>query len=442
MSSTPTSPGRTAGHPGVTGRAAGWVASLCWMAVLLDGFDLVVVGTVVPTLRTPEEWALSGSGATAVITIGLVGMTIGALTIGTLTDLVGRRKALIGAVTSFSVFTLLCAFAPNPAVFGLLRFLAGLGLGGCLPTAIAMVNEFTRAGRSGRATTTMMTGYHVGAVVTAALAIVVVDSIGWRWMFVIGALPALVLVPLMLRHLPESAAYLLTHGRRAEAEEVARRHGLALEATPAGAAPRVGEESAGGAAATVRTLFTAGWLRNTVAIGVTSFMGLLLVYGLNNWLPTIMREAGYDLGDSLAFLLVLNVGAIVGLLVAGTVADRIGIRTAGIAWFASGALFLALLSVQLPTAGLYVMCFLTGCFVFSAQVLVYAFVSANHPPQVRATALGWSAGAGRIGAIVGPVITGALVTAGVAFPWGFYVFAVVGVLGALGMAATVARRTG
>jgi MFS transporter, AAHS family, benzoate transport protein len=439
MSSTPTSTGRTTGRPGAAGRAAGWVAPLCWIAVLLDGFDLVVVGTVIPTLRTPEEWALSGSGATAVITIGLVGMMIGALTIGTLTDLVGRRKALIGAVASFSLFTLLCAVAPNATVFGLLRFLAGLGLGGCLPTAIAMVNEFTRAGRSGRATTTIMTGYHVGAVATAALAIVVVDSIGWRWMFVIGALPALVLVPLMLRHLPESAAYLLAHGRRAEAEEVARRHGLQLETAPA-AAPHAGEESAAGAAATVRTLFTAGWLRNTVAIGVTSFMGLLLVYGLNNWLPTIMREAGYDLGDSLAFLLVLNVGAIVGLLVAGTVADRIGIRTACIAWFASGALFLALLSVQLPTAGLYVMCFLTGCFVFSAQVLVYAFVSANHPPQVRATALGWSAGAGRIGAIVGPVITGALVTAGVAFPWGFYVFAVVGVLGALGISLTRPRR--
>ena len=435
MGTTWTSTGRTAGP---ASRAAGWVAPLCWIAVLLDGFDLVVVGTVIPTLRTPEEWALSGTGATAVITIGLVGMMVGALTIGTLTDLVGRRKALIGAVVSFSLFTLLCAFAPNATVFALLRFLAGVGLGGCLPTAIAMVNEFTRAGRSGRATTTIMTGYHVGAVATAALAIVVVDSIGWRWMFVIGALPALVLVPLMVRHLPESPAYLLTHGRRAEAEEVARRHGLQPERAPA-AAPHAGEESTAGAAATVRTLFTTGWLRNTVAVGVTSFMGLLLVYGLNNWLPTIMREAGYELGDSLAFLLVLNVGAIVGLLVAGTVADRVGARTAGIAWFASGALFLALLSVRLPTVGLYVMCFLTGCFVFSAQVLVYAFVSANHPPQVRATALGWSAGAGRIGAIVGPVVTGALVTAGLAFPWGFYVFAVVGVLGAVALSGARAR---
>ncbi|WNV73817.1 aromatic acid/H+ symport family MFS transporter [Geodermatophilus sp. DSM 44513] len=432
MSTAPPSP---AAATGTRARAAEWVAPLCWVAVLLDGFDLVVVGTVIPTLRTPEEWGLSGSGATAVITVGLLGMMVGALTIGTLTDVVGRRRALIGAVAAFSLLTLLCAFAPNAAVFGVLRFLAGIGLGGCLPTAIAMVNEFSRSGRSGRATTTIMTGYHVGAVATAALAIVVIPTLGWRAMFVIGALPALVLVPLMVRHLPESAGYLLAQGRCAEAEEVARRHGLTLDDAPVPA----GEEGATGAAATVRTLFTAGRLRNTVAVGVTSFMGLLLVYGLNNWLPTIMREAGYDLGSSLAFLLVLNVGAIVGLLVAGTVADRVGARTAGMAWFASGALFLALLSVRLPTAGLYAMCFLTGCFVFSAQVLVYAFVSAHHPPQVRATALGWSAGAGRIGAIVGPVVTGALVTAGVAFPWGFYVFAVVGVLGAIGMSTTRTR---
>ena len=104
-------------------------------------------------------------------------------------------------------------------------------------------------------------------------------------------------------------------------------------------------------------------------------------------------------------------------------------------------MFLALLSIKLPIAGIYVMVFLTGCFVFSAQVLVYAFVSANHPPQVRATALGWSAGAGRIGAIVGPVITGALFAAGLAFPWGFYVFAVVGGLGALALSLAVTRRS-
>jgi MFS family permease len=434
--------GTTSSGTGRDARALGWVAPLCWVAVLLDGFDLVVVGTVVPALQEPEEWDLSGSGSTFVITIGLVGMMVGALTIGTLTDVIGRRKALIGAVTSFSFFTLLCAFAPNAGVFGLLRFLAGLGLGGCLPTAIALVNEFTRGGRSGRATTTMMTGYHVGAVATAALAIVVVEPIGWRWMFVIGSLPALVLVPLLVARLPESAAWLVAHGRHAEAEEVSRRYGLVAQGPAEPAAPVAagsGEPGVGGAAATLRTLFTPAWIRNTVVIGVTSFMGLLLVYGLNNWLPTIMRQADYDLGDSLAFLLVLNVGAVVGLLVAGALADRSGIRTVGIAWFAAAAVFLALLSIRLPIGGIYAMVFLTGCFVFSAQVLVYAFVSANHPPQVRATALGWSAGAGRAGAIVGPVLTGLLVDRDLAFPWGFYLFAVVGALGAV--AISVARTT-
>ena len=422
-------PSRTA--PAVS-RTGSWVAALCWTAVLLDGFDLVVVGTVVPTLRTPQEWALTDGGATFVVTIGLVGMTIGALTIGALTDVLGRRTALIAAVTSFSVCTLLCALAPNAAVFGVLRFLAGLGLGGCLPTAIALVNEFTRRA-AGRATTTMMTGYHVGAVITSALAIVVLEHTSWRWMFVIGALPAVVLVPLMLKKLPESPAFLLAHGRRAEAGQIAERYGLELEAAPA--LPT-------GAKASIGTLFTGGRLRTTLALGVTSFMGLLLVYGLNSWLPTIMREAHYDLGASLAFLLVLNLGAIAGLLLAGRVAQRTGSRPAGIAWFAAGAVFLALLSVRLPIAGIYLMVFLTGCFVFSAQVLVYAFTSANHPPQVRGTALGWTAGVGRVGAIAGPLIGGALLSAGIAFPWGFYVFAVVGALGAVALAATRVWREG
>jgi benzoate transport len=416
-----------------TRSAGAWVATLCWLAVLLDGFDLVVLGAVLPSLLDYRPWGLTPASASLVTTIGLVGMTIGALTIGTLTDVVGRRKALIGAVASFSVFTLLCAFAPGPVAFGVLRFLAGLGLGGCLPTAIALVNEFTRGHRGGRATTTVMTGYHVGAVATAALAIAVIPHLGWRAMFVLGALPALVLIPLMLRHLPESASYLLAHGRRAEAEDVAARYGLELEPAGAQPAPAV-------ASGAVRVLFSGGYLRTSIAIWVTSFMGLLLVYGLNTWLPQIMRVAGYDLGAALAFLLVLNLGAVVGLLVAGRVADRVGARTAGIGWFTAAAVFLALLSIRVPIGGIYVMVFLAGVFVFSAQVLVYAFTSANHPPQVRATALGWSAGVGRVGAICGPILGGAVLAAGVAVPWGFYAFAVVGALGAVALSTSRVRR--
>ncbi len=160
-------------------------------------------------------------------------------------------------------------------------------------------------------------------------------------------------------------------------------------------------------------------------------MGLLLVYGLNTWLPQIMREAGYELGAALALLLVLNVGAVLGLLIAGQVANRIGHRRSTIAWFAAAALFLALLSIKLPGVGVYVSVLLAGMFVFSAQVLVYAYVAHVYPAAARGTALGAASGIGRLGAITGPLLTGVLLTAGLAYPWGFYMFAAVAAIGAV-----------
>jgi MFS family permease len=160
-------------------------------------------------------------------------------------------------------------------------------------------------------------------------------------------------------------------------------------------------------------------------------MGLMLVYGLNTWLPQIMREAGYALGAALALLLVLNVGAIVGLLFAGRVADRIGNRRATIGWFVLGAVFLALMSIRLPGIGVYISVLLAGVFVFSAQVLVYAYVSHIYPTSARGTALGTTSAVGRFGAIAGPMLGGVLLTAGIAYPWGFYIFAAVAVVGAL-----------
>ncbi|TCO33510.1 putative MFS family arabinose efflux permease [Kribbella steppae] len=374
-----------------------WVRPLCWSAVLLDGFDLVVLGTITPVLLSGKVFGYTPETAAAVATVGLVGMMLGALLIGTVTDLIGRRRALLVVVASFSMFTLLCAFAPSAGALGLLRFLAGLGLGGCLPTAITLVTEYSTRGRNGAPTTLIMTGYHVGAVLTALLGILVIPTLGWRAMFVIGAAPALVLLPLMFRYLPESPVF---------------------------KADRPGLEP-------VKSLLRSGYRRPTIAFWITSFMGLLLVYGLNTWLPQIMREAGYPLGAALSLLLVLNAGAIVGLLVAGRIADKLPMRPVTRAWFAGATITLALLSVRLPGPLLYVVVLLAGCFVFAAQVLVYAYVGRIYAAENRATGLGWTAGVGRLGAIAGPAVGGALLSAGLAFPWGFYVFALVGLFGAI-----------
>jgi MFS family permease len=389
---------------------AGWVAPLCWLAVALEGFDLVVLGVVLPSLLADKSWGLTPNTASLVSVVGLVGVMIGALVVGTVSDYIGRRQTMLWTVISFSVLTLLCAFAPNPWIFGLLRFLAGLGLGGVLPTALALINEYAARGRGGTATTNMMTGYHVGAVLTALLGIIIIQPLGWRWMFIVGALPALVLVPVMWRYLPESAAFLRI---RAGVDDRSADRTAPVKANPIG------------------TLFHHGLGRSTIAFWVTSFMGLLLVYGLNTWLPQIMKSAGYQLGAALALLLVLNAGGVAGLLFAGRVSDRIGNRRSTILWFALAALFLALLSVKLPGIGIYVSVFLAGVFVFSSQVLVYAYVGHVYPASARGTAMGTASGVGRAGAISGPLIGGWLLTAGLAYPWGFYIFAVVAAIGAV-----------
>jgi AAHS family benzoate transporter-like MFS transporter len=387
-----------------SGAAAGyWPVLLCWIAVALDGFDLVVLGAVIPTLSKTGDLGFTDSLLTMASTVGLVGVGIGAVTVGPLTDRFGRRVTLIGSIALFSVLTLALAVAQDVAQFTVLRFLAGLGLGACLPTALAFMTEHARQGRGGSAVTRMMTGYHVGAVLTALLALWLVDAYGWESMFVVGGVVGLLTLPVMWVKLPESATYL-----------------AAVEAREQGKTP-----------VTVRSsdVVKGRYLRVSLGLWVASFMGLLLVYGLNTWLPKIMGEAGYSIKAGTSLLLVLNVGAVIGLLVAGAISDSRGNKPTVLLWFGLAAVFLALLSIKLENSFLvYVAVLLSGIFVFSAQVLVYAFVGHLYPPEIRGTALGMAAGIGRVGAIIGPFLGGALVSAGLAYPWGFYAFTIAAVL--------------
>ena len=407
------------------GNKSRWPVWLCWLAMVLDGFDLVVLGTVIPTLIKTQELGFDAVGATFAATISLVGVGLGALFIAPLSDRLGRRNLLVACVAWFSIFTIAVVFAPNVAWFSTFRLLAGLGLGACLPAALAYMNDYAPAGTAGKSTTRTMTGYHVGAVATAFLALMVIPN--WRMMFVVGGLAGFVLVPFLWFKLPETLPPVLHLPAAAKSPVATSRAGAPVHAKVV-AAPA--EERA-----SFRDLGRKPYPLIAAGVAVASFMGLLLVYGLNTWLPQLMASAGYSLNAGLALLLVLNVGAVVGLLIAGVLADRHGTKRIVLLWFGLSAVFLAALSIQIQNeVVLYAAVFVTGVFVFSSQVLVYAWVSQLFPVRLRGTALGFAAGVGRLGAILGPAVTGALVAAGIAYPWGFYVFAAAAVLAVLALA--------
>jgi MFS transporter, AAHS family, benzoate transport protein len=306
----------------------------------------------------------------------------------------------MGSIALFSVFTLFVPFVPNGWTFGLVRFIAGIGLGACMPAALTMMSEVTAPGRRARAATLTMTGYHVGAVLTSLMAILVAPD--WHLLFILGGVVGLLTLPVMWFKLPETNPVVAAVETQVEKVPLS-----AVLHRPFGVV--------------------------SIATWVASFMGLLLVYGLNSWLPTIMKGAGYALGTSLTMLLLLNLGGVAGLVIAGRVGDARGIRPSTILWFIGAAVLLGLLSIRMPTLLLDAAVFFTGLFVFSAQVLVYAYITHVYPPQIRATALGLASGIGRVGSIVGPAVTGALVTAGLGYPWGFYFFCVVALLAVAAM---------
>jgi AAHS family benzoate transporter-like MFS transporter len=387
----------TSTHP----RAAAAVA-LCFGAIVFDGYDLIVYGSAVPALLHYQPWSLTPAQAGVIGSYALFGMFLGAIASGTLTDLIGRRRLFIASLTWFSLMMVLVATAPDPWSLGLFRFLAGLGFGGIPPTAIALVVEIAPAGRRHLINGLMLCGFPIGGVLAALLAILLLEPVGFRALFSVGALPLVTLVPLAIWLLPESPSFERHRGGRT-------RGGVA--------------QLLKGRAAVATALFV-----------VANFCGFLLVFGLNTWLPQLMRGAGYELGSALAFLLVLNVGAIAGGLGGSALADRYGSRWVATVLFAVAVLALALIAVPLPTAVLYLLVFVAGAATTGNQIVVYGYVAAHYPPARRATALGLSSGIGRLGAVTGPLLGGSLLAAGLGLEWNVGVFAVVAVVGAIACA--------
>ncbi|MFC8349969.1 MFS transporter [Streptomyces sp. NPDC057280] len=387
-----------------------WTVVLCWITVMLEGYDLVVLGAIIPTLLKTHHLGMTAADATTVATLSLVGVAIGAILVGPLADRFGRRLLVIGSVVEFSVFTLLLPLATSVGMFAALRLVAGIGLGACMPASLTMMAERMPAARRARANTLTMTGYHTGAVITSLLALQVTDN--WQVLFYVLGIAGLVIAVIQWFRLPESEAFVRTK--------------------EAPASQRVAFSE----------LLKPAYLRAGIGIWVASFMGLLLVYGLNTWLPKLMNEAGYPIPTAVTQLLILNVGGVVGLVLGGFVADRRGIKPTTLGWFAISVVMLACLSIRMHSDLLLdTVVFLTGVFVFSAQVLIYAYVTNFYPASVRSTALGSASGIGRIGSIVGPSITGALVASGIGHPWGFYFFAAVAVAGFLAVLTLPGRES-
>lgn len=407
----------------------------CALIIIFDGYDLVIYGVVLPVLM--KEWGLTPLQAGALGSYALFGMMFGALIFGSLSDRLGRKPVIALCVVLFSGFTVLNGFARDPLEFGICRFIAGLGIGGVMPNVVALMSEYAPKKIRSTLVAIMFSGYSVGGMLSAGLGIVLLPAFGWQSVFYVAIVP-LLLLPLILRFLPESVGFMVRKGREDEARNVLQR----IEPTYV---PQSGDSFVAGAlkaaGAPVVQLFRDGRALSTLMLWVAFFCCLLMVYALNSWLPKLMVSAGYGLGSSLTFLLVLNFGAIFGAVGGGWIGDRFKLQKVLVAFFIIAAISISLLGFNSPTVVLYCLIAIAGATTIGTQILAYACVAQFYPMAIRSTGLGWASGVGRTGAIVGPLLGGALVGIQLPLHLNFMAFAVPGVVAALAMCFVYQRQS-
>ena len=401
----------------------------CLLILIIDGYDIAVVGIALPSIM--QQMGVNASTAGFMASSALFGMMFGAMVLGTLSDRIGRRWALSIGVMLFSVFTAAAGFTKDPISFSVVRFIAGLGIGGVLPVIVAQMVEYSPKKIRSLMTALMTSGYALGGILAAVLGKQLIGEYGWQVVFIAAGVPVL-LIPFILKLVPESMTYLISRSRNGELAEVARnlQPGVKHPADAQFVVPTADRV----AGAPVSRLFQDGRGPSTVLFWIAFFSGLFMVYALSSWLTKLMAMAGYSLGSALSFVIALNVGAIIGAVGGGWLADKFNIKWVLVGMYALGGVLLYLMTFQTSTELRYLIIGAVGACTTGAQLVAYAYCGQFYPMSIRSTGIGMASGVGRLGAIASPLLIGQIVALELPLEQNFLVIGAFGIIGSIALA--------
>ena len=404
------------------------VIALCFFINMLDGMDVLAISLAAPVLS--QEWEIPARMLGQVFSAALFGMALGSIFLAPLGDVIGRRKLILLCLSVITAGMLATAFAQTIPQLYVLRFATGLGVGGILASMATMSAEFAPRRRRNLVVTLVQAGYPVGA---AVLGIIVVEgsmlpSYGWPSVFLLaGALTAIAL-PMVALWMPESLEFLLQRqppGALDDVNKILRRMGRetidALPPAPEAVRSRGGLHTLG---AGVAALFSPAHRRTTLLLWVAFFMAFGTLYFLLSWIPQLGRNAGLPLDRAIYASVVLNLSAFFGMTTLGYLADRFGLKRIVVAWLVLAAALMAVFETFASPLMILVAIGLIGFTMEGGFIGLYVAAARVYPTLIRNTGVGWVIGAGRTGAIAGPIFAGSLVAGGFTMGESFRVFAV------------------
>jgi MFS transporter, AAHS family, 4-hydroxybenzoate transporter len=412
---------------------------MCFFVVVADGMDVAIMGFVTPSIL--QEWDISRPAFGIVISAAPFGLVIGALVAGPSSDRFGRKIVLVVSVFLFGALTLATAYASSPTEMAVLRLLAGMGMGAAMPNASTLLSEYAPQRRRSLMITIMFTGFNLGSAAIGFAAAYLIPLHGWRSVLIVGGTVPLLLLPVLILFLPESARLLALRG--AGPGKIAATLGRVTGHRFSGNETFVSNEPPLQTRKPIGVLFSPAYGMTTLSLWVTYFMGLLVIYLLTGWLPTLMKDAGLTIETAANVTAMFQIGGTIGAIIVGWAMDRA--RPAfviGAAYLCGGACILALSLLSVLSSALALLVFSAGFCMSGAQTGLNAYAPGCYPTVARATGVSWMLGVGRFGSILGSAVGGALLGLG----WGFSailsMLAVPAVCAAVAILLTQLGRTG
>ncbi|PMS38567.1 AAHS family 4-hydroxybenzoate transporter-like MFS transporter [Trinickia symbiotica] len=399
---------------------------LCCLVVIADGMDVAIMGFIAPSII--REWAISRPEFGLVMSAAPIGLVIGSLVAGPSADRFGRKNVLIASVFLFGVFTIATAQVHSPAAMAALRLLTGIGLGAAMPNTTTLLSEYAPQRKRSLMITLMFTGFNLGSALIGFVAGWLIPLHGWRSVLLFGGALPLTLIPLQWWLLPESARLLAVRG--ASPQRIGALLGKVCGARFSVDDVFVSTEPPLPTRKPIGVLFSHGYGFTTIALWVTYFMGLLVIYLLTGWLPTLIKDAGLSVTTAANVTAMFQIGGTIGAIAVGWLMDKV--RPAPVisaAYLGGGVCVLGLAWIGALSSSLALLVFAAGFCMSGAQTGLNAYAPGRYPTAARATGVSWMLGMGRFGSIFGSAIGGALLGLG----WEF-----VGILSMLAVPAVLA----
>ncbi len=391
---------------------------ICFLMNMLDGMDVMVISYTAPAIA--KEWAIEPAQLGIVFSAGLLGMAIGAMFLASKADIIGRRAMILLSAAIMGLCVWCTILAQNVETLLVIRFISGVGIGSMLASTATLASEYSPTKTKDFWVSFVMSGYPVGAVLSGMVAAKIVPIDGWRAMFQMAGIATLITLPLIYLYLAESLDFILKT-RPANALEKANKILLQMKQAPLSELPFLETQIK---TAAVSELFRGERKSNTIWLWVAIFMAFATLYFLTMWIPKLASNTGLSLNLAIYAGTVFNLGAFFGIISQGYLSARFGLNRM-ICYFLVGTALLMLVFGLFKGSVLVLILFgLIGFGIQGGFVGMYSVAAKLYPTQIRTTGVGWAVGLGRVGAVVGPIIGGILIGAGLSMTVNFMIFAI------------------